>query len=420
MIADSAPGHTGVWHHLSLTHKGLAVVGSPIAILAVGFGFFTARALEEQSIRGDLRQTIRVRSTVHALVRDALSAESAGRAFLVDPTRDFRASCLAATERVAEDARKLEEVSAGSEVGRDRFRDLKELLKQKAMAEAMLVADAGTAFTDPGRAALLRHYAAMEALRHAAESIDAAAERQQGQDLAVLERAHDRTLAAGGITIVLGLIVTFSATILFTRSVSRRLRDLQMSARALKTEAPLRPEAQSADEIGQLGAELERASETLAHRLRELRVSEGQMRSILDQTTAIIYIKDLESRYVLVNHAYERAFGVKAEEVIGRSSVDIYGPTHGAALRRHDQAVIRTKRPQQFAESMKAKGRVYNYVSVKAPLFDIRGEIYGVCGISTDITLLPLDHLDRPEGGELELVGVAPGTGISLDGLVDA
>jgi two-component system CheB/CheR fusion protein len=149
---------------------------------------------------------------------------------------------------------------------------------------------------------------------------------------------------------------------------------------------PLVTSEKDKDEIGQLQAELERTSEIIAGRTRELRASEAQLRTIVDNTTAIVYIKDLESRFVLVNAQYERAFGFKSGQIIGRSPVELFGKEIGSALRANDLQVIQSRKPAQFEEQMIRNGKILTYISVKVPLLDEAGEPYGLCGISTDIS----------------------------------
>jgi two-component system CheB/CheR fusion protein len=142
----------------------------------------------------------------------------------------------------------------------------------------------------------------------------------------------------------------------------------------------------SFDEIGQLRSELERTSEILAKRVQGLRGKEMQIRAIIDSTPTIIFIKDLESRFLFLSRSYGKSFGLRIEEALGRTSAEIFGEKIGTALRSNDLAVIESKQPAQFEEFIVVRGKPFTYLSVKAPLFDANGEVYGICGISTDIS----------------------------------
>ena len=49
-----------------------------------------------------------------------------------------------------------------------------------------------------------------------------------------------------------------------------------------------------------------------------LRDSEERLRSILDHATAVVYMKDIDLRYVLVNRQFEKVFAVSNELIRGK------------------------------------------------------------------------------------------------------
>ena len=64
-----------------------------------------------------------------------------------------------------------------------------------------------------------------------------------------------------------------------------------------------------------------------------------------------------ESRFILVNAQYERAFGFTSGQIIGRSPVELFGEEAGSALRANDLKVIQSHKPAQFEERMVAMAR---------------------------------------------------------------
>ena len=83
-----------------------------------------------------------------------------------------------------------------------------------------------------------------------------------------------------------------------------------------------------------------------------LRASEQRLQDILDNTTAVIFVKDLELRYILVNREYERRFRVKRDEIYGKSDFDIHPRDVAETLRANDRDVIKTGTPMQFEEAV--------------------------------------------------------------------
>jgi PAS domain S-box-containing protein len=158
------------------------------------------------------------------------------------------------------------------------------------------------------------------------------------------------------------------------------------------------------EELAQLNAELERrvaartAELTGATRRMEAEVQERQraaheqresqkrLSDILDNAPVPIYLKDIDGRYLFVNHHWESAFGMRREDAIGTIGYDRHPAEIADVLRANDRAVLARRQPLQVEETALQRGERHIYVSVKFPLFDSDGVPVGVCGISTDIT----------------------------------
>jgi len=50
-----------------------------------------------------------------------------------------------------------------------------------------------------------------------------------------------------------------------------------------------------------------------------LRESEQRLQAILDNTSSVVYMKDVEGRYLLVNRRFEQLFKCALEEVLGKT-----------------------------------------------------------------------------------------------------
>ncbi len=117
-----------------------------------------------------------------------------------------------------------------------------------------------------------------------------------------------------------------------------------------------------------------------------LRDSERQVRDILDSSASVIYVKDLQGRYLMVNRQWESIFNQKREEVEGRSDVDLFPSEIAARFQENDRAVLEKKTPMTFEEVALHADGPHTYVSNKFPFLTQEGVPYALCGISTDIT----------------------------------
>ncbi|HEY7184206.1 MAG TPA: PAS domain S-box protein, partial [Blastocatellia bacterium] len=117
-----------------------------------------------------------------------------------------------------------------------------------------------------------------------------------------------------------------------------------------------------------------------------LRNSEAQLRAIIDHSTAVIFVKDLEGRYLRINRLYEAMHGVTDSEVKGKTDHDIHAKEVADAVRANDMEVIAANRPLEFEEQIDTADGQRQFISLKFPLCDDSGRPYGICGIATDIT----------------------------------
>jgi PAS domain S-box-containing protein len=118
-----------------------------------------------------------------------------------------------------------------------------------------------------------------------------------------------------------------------------------------------------------------------------LRNSEQRLQDIVDNTTAVIFVKDLELKYLLINQEYERRYPIQRDQVRGKTDFDIHSREIAETLRANDRQVIAAGKPIQFEECVPADDGDQFYIASKFLLRDSSGKPYAICGIATDITL---------------------------------
>jgi PAS domain S-box-containing protein len=118
----------------------------------------------------------------------------------------------------------------------------------------------------------------------------------------------------------------------------------------------------------------------------ERRAAQERMQAIIDNSPALVIVKDLEQRYLLVNHRWEEITGLRGDDALGRTSHDVLGD-RSPAQDEIDREVIATGEVRENMATMAAlDGEEITFLVVKFPLRDADGKVYGVCTISTDIT----------------------------------
>lgn len=117
-----------------------------------------------------------------------------------------------------------------------------------------------------------------------------------------------------------------------------------------------------------------------------LKASESRLQAILDHSPVIVYLKDIEGRYLLVNHRWETLFHLRRDQVLGKTVYDVFPKERADVFRANDRQVLQTGGPLEFEEVAPHDDGPHTYLSVKFPLHDAGGQPYAVCGISTDFT----------------------------------
>jgi PAS domain S-box-containing protein len=117
-----------------------------------------------------------------------------------------------------------------------------------------------------------------------------------------------------------------------------------------------------------------------------LRQSQQLLQAIVDNSQAVVYVKDLEGRYLLVNRRFEEIFLLTREAVLGRTDHHFFAKDAADAFRDMDVRVADAKQALTEEETVPQTDGQHVYISVKAPLRDAAGKTYGIFGISTDIT----------------------------------
>ena len=114
--------------------------------------------------------------------------------------------------------------------------------------------------------------------------------------------------------------------------------------------------------------------------------SELGLQAILDNSAAVIFVKDREGRYLLVNHRFEDLFHRTSSEVVGKTDHEIFPEEMAARFRENDLRVLATGEPLTVEEYAPHDDGVHTYLSNKFPIRGADETVTSICGIATDIT----------------------------------
>jgi PAS domain S-box-containing protein len=107
---------------------------------------------------------------------------------------------------------------------------------------------------------------------------------------------------------------------------------------------------------------------------------------VADNTTAVIYVKDADGRFLFTNRRFERLFHLTTEQIIGHTNHEIFPREIANAFHANDLQVLERNSMEEYEEQSPHVDGLHTYLSIKFPLCDHTGTPYATCGISTDIT----------------------------------
>ncbi|MBF8273400.1 MAG: PAS domain S-box [Magnetococcales bacterium] len=230
------------------------------------------------------------------------------------------------------------------------------------------------------------------------------------------------------LTFVLGFLISGMALI-FGQNVLviQPLRRLTQGAQSLaQGHYDIRIQVTSHDELGRLtlafnemAAVMANATRTLTQEVDqsalELARKGAQLRTLVDSIDNLIYMKDIEGHYTLVNIHYEKVVGRPGERIEGISDRELFSPEDAKAFAVQDREVMERGVVCYYENQLESyqDGQRHTYLMTKAPLLREDGQVYGLCGIATNITeykadenklVAHLEELDRTRKASLNML----------------
>lgn len=120
-------------------------------------------------------------------------------------------------------------------------------------------------------------------------------------------------------------------------------------------------------------------------RLEEM---QRQQKALLNNIPDIAWLKDRESRFIAVNEAFGRSCGVRPEDLVSKTDLDIWPLELAERYRADDREVMESGVPKRVEEALedKEKGTRTWIETIKTPIYDAAGTITGTVGIARDIS----------------------------------
>jgi PAS domain S-box-containing protein len=209
---------------------------------------------------------------------------------------------------------------------------------------------------------------------------------------------------------VIWLLLTLFIKYMIQRNILRPIREFTRGTRKIASgDYAYRLEVKTRDEIGNLSEAFNQMAQSLEQRTGELQIanqflsreiterkcieealrkSQSQLTAILNNTPDMAWLKDRQGRFLAVNDAFAAATGMKQEDIIHKTDLEVWTKSLAEKYRADDEEVMRSVKRRHFEEPVvDREGRTKWLETVKTAILDETGKVVGTAGIARDITL---------------------------------
>ena len=204
-------------------------------------------------------------------------------------------------------------------------------------------------------------------------------------------------------------LVDGNGDVIGTMGISREITERKRMERELE-EHRLHLESQ----VTARTAELALANELLQQDADVLRQSHRLLNSIMEGVNEVIFVKDLQGRYVMINAPGAQMIGHSVAEVIGKTDFEILPTETAEAVTATDAQVLRTGETHTYEVAVPFSSGVRTFLATKSPHFGPSGEIIGLVGVSLDVTDRRQLERQIQQAQKMEAIGTLSG-GIAHD-----
>jgi PAS domain S-box-containing protein len=132
-----------------------------------------------------------------------------------------------------------------------------------------------------------------------------------------------------------------------------------------------------------------RLADSIMAQAREMEDERQLLRSVMESVPDPIFVKNVDLRYVLVNHAVIRAMAFDESEILGRKYAELVEWPDADELDAIDRDVMRRGVVREYEVRANLKGyndEPHDYIVVKAPWRESTGTVVGLVGVARDIS----------------------------------
>ena len=215
-----------------------------------------------------------------------------------------------------------------------------------------------------------------------------------GEDRVELVRSWAIGFVANAVVI---LLIALLSALIYQAVVARRLTAIAAELRDVTAddlrhrplvEIPSLPDPARRDELDDLVVSIATLKRTGSEALRDSEHERFLQRTLMDAIPDLFWIKDPDGVYLACNPLFERFFGARESQIVGKTDHDFLAKDLADFFRHHDRAAIEAGRPTTNEEWLTFADGGYRglFETTKTPVWSPDGQLIGVLGIAHDIS----------------------------------
>lgn len=115
-------------------------------------------------------------------------------------------------------------------------------------------------------------------------------------------------------------------------------------------------------------------------------MNEISIRQLIDNHDSLVWMKDLNGKFIAVNEKYAARLGFPASAIIGKTDFDFYSNEDARKYVEDDNTLITTGQPMTVEETIEMPHGKIITVTYKSPLYNHANKIIGTIGYNHEIT----------------------------------
>lgn len=134
--------------------------------------------------------------------------------------------------------------------------------------------------------------------------------------------------------------------------------------------------------IAELEAELAAAQQQITQLQRDQALFQG----VVEHMPAVLVVKDLEGRFMMLNRTASMASNLTPEQAVGLNDHDLMPPEIANVIQARDHEVASNGEPQFYEDTVMIDGKLDFFSTVRFPIRDSQGQVYATGTVAVNVT----------------------------------